>query len=178
MELLTSRLKLREFWEEDYAALREMDLRPEMHTYERAMPSEAGTREALAGYLSSQLEQPRSVFRLAITVPPGEAVVGMVKFSQQWEAIREWEVGWAVSSAQWGQGYATEAAREMIGWGFRNLNVHRVVAFCHSLNRASVRVMQKLGMHQDGILRETRWLNGAWWDECVYSVLEREWGGR
>ena len=30
-------------------------------------------------------------------------------------------------------------------------------------------------MHQDGRLRETRWLGGQWWDEYVYSVLEREW---
>jgi RimJ/RimL family protein N-acetyltransferase len=47
-------------------------------------------------------------------------------------------------------------------WGFRELNVHRIVAFCHSGNAASVRVMEKLGMHQNGRLRETRLLNSRW----------------
>ena len=62
-------------------------------------------------------------------------------------------------------------------WAFREHKVHRIVAFCHVGNPASVRVMEKLDMHQDGRLRETRWLNGRWWDEFVYSKLEKEWVG-
>jgi RimJ/RimL family protein N-acetyltransferase len=63
----------------------------------------------------------------------------------------------------------------VIDWAFGELNIHRIVAFCHADNSASVRVMQKLGMHCDGRLRETRWLKGKWWDELIYSVLDREW---
>jgi RimJ/RimL family protein N-acetyltransferase len=37
--------------------------------------------------------------------------------------------------------------------------------------------MEKLGMHQDGLLRETRWLRGMWNDEYVYAILEKEWKG-
>jgi hypothetical protein len=44
MELITSRLRLREFAEVDYLALREKNCRPEKHTYERELPSEAETR--------------------------------------------------------------------------------------------------------------------------------------
>ncbi|OGO65815.1 MAG: hypothetical protein A2030_05000 [Chloroflexi bacterium RBG_19FT_COMBO_50_10] len=60
-------------------------------------------------------------------------------------------------------------------WAFKELSVHRIVALCHADNTASVRVMEKLGMRQDGRLREARWLRGEWWDEYVYAILEREW---
>jgi RimJ/RimL family protein N-acetyltransferase len=175
MELLTPRLRIREFIETDYPALREMDAQPQFNTYERETVSEADTRQSLDEALSSQLEIPRAVYRMAITILPENTVKGVIKIHCQYARIREWEMGWAVHPEEWGKGYATEAAWHLMDWAFADLNLHRVVAFCHADNSASVRVMEKLGMHQDGRLRETRWLNGAWWDEYVYAVLEREW---
>jgi ribosomal-protein-alanine N-acetyltransferase len=175
MEFVTSRLKLREFVDGDYQSLREMDSIPEMYTYERDLPSEAETRKVLDEYIANQQEVQRTTYRFAITIPPHVTAIGLLKLSRQWEAIREWEVGWAVQQHEWGRGYATEAAWRVMDWAFRELNVHRIVAFCHADNAASVRVMEKLGMHQDGRLRETKWLRGQWWDEFVYSILEREW---
>ena len=175
MELVTPRLRLREFVEADFLALCEMNAFPEMHTYEREQPSVAEIRRSLESYINNAVLQPRTTYQLAITVPPSDSVRGMIKLSRQWEAIREWEVGWAVHPADWGKGYATEAAWHVMDWGFRQLNIHRLVAFCHASNDASVRVMEKLGMHRDGVLRETRWLRGNWWDEYVYAILEKEW---
>ena len=177
MELLTPRLKLREIRGEDFAALREMDRRAEMHTYEREVPGEADTQRSLGEYIRNQSEIPRTVYRLAITIAPEEQVRGLLKFSRQWEAIREWEIGWAVHPEEWGKGYAVEAAGTVMKAAFNEMNVHRIVAFCHVDNRASVRVMEKLGMQRDARLRETRWLGGKWWDEYVYAVLDREWKG-
>ena len=175
MELITSRLLLREFVAEDYQALRDLDSRPEMYTYERDLPSEAETRKSLDEIIQNQREEPRITYKFAVTIPPNETAKGLLKLSRQWEEIREWEVGWAMHPEEWGKGYAVEAAGEVMDWAFREMNVHRIVAFCHTGNSASVRVMEKLGMHQDGRLRETRWLRGQWWDEYVYSILEREW---
>ena len=177
MELLTPRLILREFTEMDFTALRELDSRTEMHTFERELPAVEETRQSLETYLNEAMEVPRTTYRLAITIKPQHTVRGVFKLARQWEAIREWEVGWAIHPDDWGMGYATEAARYVVDWGFRELNIHRIVAFCHASNSASVRVMQKLGMHQDGVLRETRWLHGEWWDEYVYAILDKDWTG-
>ncbi len=160
---------------QDLHALREMDRRPEMHIYERELPGETDTRNTLDEYIRDQSQTPRTSFRLAITIPPVDEPRGILKLSRQWDLIREWEIGWAVHPDDWGKGYATEAAWRVMDWAFEELKIHRIVAFCHADNVASVRVMQKLGMHQDGRLRETRWLGGRWWDEYVYSILEREW---
>jgi ribosomal-protein-alanine N-acetyltransferase len=178
MELVTPRLRIREFSEADFLALCEMNAFPEMHAYERELPSVAEIRQSFDSYINNAIQLPRTTYQLAITVPPGDSVRGILKLSRQWEAIREWEVGWAIHPAEWGKGYATEAAWHVMDWGFKQLNIHRLVAFCHALNAASVRVMEKLGMHRDGVLRETRWLHGKWWDEYVYAVLEKEWKGR
>lgn len=159
----------------DFRALRELDSRPEMHSYERELPGETNTRNSLDEYIRDQSETPRTSFRLAITIPPAVEPRGIIKISRQWDLIREWEVGWAVHPDEWGRGYATEAAWRVMDWAFQELKVHRIVAFCRADNAASLRVMEKLGMHQDGRLRETRWLRGMWWDEYVYSILEREW---
>lgn len=160
----------------DFSALREIDSLAEMHTYERELPGVDETHQSLETYLNEALEVPRTTYRLAITVQPNDTVMGIVKLARQWEAIREWEVGWAVHPNEWGKGYATETAWHMMDWGFRELDIHRIVAFCHASNLASVRVMEKLGMHQDGVLRETRWLHGEWWDEYVYAILDKDWG--
>jgi ribosomal-protein-alanine N-acetyltransferase len=175
MELNTPRLRLRDFRESDIQALLALDGRAESHIYEREQPTREDTLHKLESYLNDQLEVPRKSFILGITIRPDDEIKGIVKLSRQWEAIREWEVGWAVHPDEWGRGYASEAAWSLMDWGFRELNIHRIVAFCHADNLASVLVMQKLGMRQDGRLRETRWLNGEWWDEYVYAILEREW---
>lgn len=175
MDIFTTRLRIREFTESDYPALREMDTRPEFNTYEREFVSEAETRQSLDESISSQMEIPRTVYRMAITILPVDVVKGVIKIHSQYSKIREWEVGWAMHPDEWGKGYATEAAWHMMDWAFTELNLHRIVAYCHAENVASVRVMEKLGMRQDGRLRETRWLNGAWWDELVYAVLDKDW---
>ncbi len=175
MEFFTQRLRIREFNEGDYAALRNMDTRAEFNTYEREFVTEAETRSSLQESISTQLEIPRTVYRLAITIQPQDTVKGVIKISSINARIREWEVGWAIHPDEWGKGYATEAAWKVIDWVFREFGVHRVVAYCHAENTASVRVMEKLGMQRDGRLKEVRWLNGMWWDELVYAILEREW---
>jgi RimJ/RimL family protein N-acetyltransferase len=65
----------------------------------------------------------------------------------------------------------------MLRFAFGELKAHRVVASCHADNLASARVMEKLGMEREGRLREVRRLNEQWWDEFVYSILERDFSG-
>lgn len=176
MELYTSRLILREFRENDFEAMRDFVTRPETHYYEReTIPGEETTREFLRNAGRRAQDDPRTQYWLAVTIRPDDRVIGHVSLRCNFHDIQEWEVGWVIHCAHWGKGYATEAAREVIHFGFTQLQVHRVVAFCNAHNAASARVMEKLGMRKDGHLRETRWWRGAWSDEFVYSVLDREW---
>jgi RimJ/RimL family protein N-acetyltransferase len=58
----------------------------------------------------------------------------------------EVEVGYLLSRAYWGQGLATEGARASIRYGFETLGLDQIVAIVHPENRASQRVIEKLGM--------------------------------
>ena len=59
------------------------------------------------------------------------------------------EVGWRLTRAYWGQGYASEAARESLRFGFEDLGLPEVVSFTAASNERSWRVMERIGMVRD-----------------------------
>ncbi len=61
------------------------------------------------------------------------------------------ELGYTLGRAAWGRGYATEAARAILRWGFAGLRLHRIVAVADPANAASLRVLEKLGMTELGL---------------------------
>ena len=63
------------------------------------------------------------------------------------------EVGYAIKKSHWGKGYATEAAKEFLNYGFTELDLSQIVAVAHPENDASQQVMKKLGMIRVGIGR-------------------------
>ena len=58
---------------------------------------------------------------------------------------------------------ATEAARELLRFGFDDLGMHRIFGDCVAENFASARVMEKIGMQREAQLREKAWFKGRWW---------------
>ena len=174
MELITPRLVLREFCSEDAEALFAIYADAEVGRYEHDVLTQAEMEQYFSLALADIGATPRTRYRFAITVAPSDELRGWVHLRLVNALIREYEIGWSMCRADWGQGYAPEAAQEVLGFAFQRLKAHRVVAFCHSDNLASRRVMEKLGMQAEGLLRETRQLNNAWWDERVYAILERE----
>jgi ribosomal-protein-alanine N-acetyltransferase len=59
------------------------------------------------------------------------------------------EVGWRLARAHWGHGYATEAARAALAYGFDTLGLDEIVAFLVPSNTRSARVCERLGMTRD-----------------------------
>jgi ribosomal-protein-alanine N-acetyltransferase len=67
----------------------------------------------------------------------------------------KWELGYVLARAYWRQGYMTEALTALIAWALKQKEIHRVWAVCDVDNIASARVMEKIGMAREGILK--RW---------------------
>ncbi len=174
MELFTPRLTLRDFRADDFISFRELETHLSNYHYEPASPDESTIRKYVESAISDTLQTPRVRYRFAVTLHPDEKVWGRVTLTLVNRAIQEWEIGWAVHPAAWGQGIATEAALRLLGFACHDLHTHRVVAFSHSENLGSIRVMEKLGMRKEGQLRETRRWQEGWTDEVVFSVLDRE----
>jgi ribosomal-protein-alanine N-acetyltransferase len=76
------------------------------------------------------------------------------------------EIGYRFLEEFWGRGYATEGGFKILNYAFRTLELERVVAVAVEENRASIRVMEKLGMQ---FVRYDQFYN----TECVYYELKR-----
>lgn len=174
MELITQRLTLREFRPGDFTSFWELESHPATYHYESACPDEAATRKYLNTAGKDARQNPRPRYRFALAIHHSDEVRGRVTLALLNASVREWEIGWALHSAWWGQGIAAEAAHRVLEFAFADLGAHRVTAFSHAGNLASLRVMEKLGMQREGLLRETRHWQGGWVDEVVYAILERE----
>jgi len=59
------------------------------------------------------------------------------------------EIGWRLAREHWGNGYASEAAREALRFGFEKLGLEEIVAFTAVANEPSRRVMERIGMTHD-----------------------------
>lgn len=174
MKLTNNHLQLREFFPTDLDSLTAYMIQPEMRSYEKGLPDRESTQTFLEQVIQKAAEKPRKYYCLAITIPPENKVIGHVSLTSQNSDIREWEIGWAIQHADWGKGFASEAANLLLEFAFDQLRAHRVVAFCHAENTASVKVMKKIRMKQEGHLRQTRWFNGSWADEYVYALVESD----
>ena len=108
-----------------------------------------------------------------VTVPPEDRPIGGVSCRVRGHAA---DFGYALGSASWNRGFATEAARAMVDWLLAVESIHRIWATCDVDNARSVRVLEKLGLEREGVLR--RWavrpnLSPSPRDAFVYSRIPR-----
>ena len=89
-------------------------------------------------------------------------------------ANRHAEVGYWVGKEWWGNGFASEAGTELVRFAFEVLGLHRVMARHFASNPASGRVMQKIGMKQEGTLRQHFLKWGRFEDIVFYGILAGE----
>ncbi|WP_433356391.1 GNAT family N-acetyltransferase [Microtetraspora malaysiensis] len=152
MERLTERLRLRMWRDDDLDPLAAMDGDPEVVRYiGDGVPR---TREQTADTLARlrQRWQERGFGLFAVEVrETGEFAgwVGLTVPEYLPELLPAVEIGWRMARAHWGRGYATEAAREVLAFGFREVGLDEIVSVALVDNTASLRVMAKLGMRPE-----------------------------
>lgn len=134
----------------------------------------AAARAMLSGVAQRRLEQPRTEFYLAVTPGPGDdRCVGFVRLA--FDGVRAGKLGYAIAYDWWGRGIATDAARTVIDYGFRELGLHRISAAIGPDNHPSIALVDHIGMTREGVIRDHVFTNGAWRDSVLFSVLADEW---
>jgi len=94
-----------------------------------------------------------TAFPWVITRKNDQQLLGMIEMRiNQYRA----DLGYLVARPYWGQGIATEAAKALVGWALAQPSIYRVWAVCDVENKASARVLEKVGMQREGLLR--RWI--------------------
>jgi RimJ/RimL family protein N-acetyltransferase len=139
--LQTSRLLLRPWRDEDVAAFADLSADPAVTKYLVSLPGWVARARA---------HWEEHGFGQWVVEIPGEAsfigVVGLNTISYEAHFTPAVEVAWRFARAYWGRGYATEAARAALDYGFEKLALAEIVATTVPANEGSRRVMERLGM--------------------------------
>jgi RimJ/RimL family protein N-acetyltransferase len=152
--IITPRLLLRAFVPGDYDALREIDGDPEVLRFRsRAAISPEDTRAFLdQAQAEAAGEAPRALYALAVVLRAPAAGAGRLIGQCGLTVVppgSEAFLWYGLHRGAWGQGYATEGARAVVGYGFERAGLRRIFAECHPANLASLRVMQKIGLRPE-----------------------------
>ena len=174
MLLTTERLMLRPFEADDWADLIEYLSDPEVVRFEPygVFSAEMCVREAE--------ERARNSAFIAVCLTDTGKLIGNLYFCHLENG--NYTMGYVFNRAYWRQGYATEAMKALLENAFRKGGAHRVQAECNPDNTRSVRLLERLHMRREGLLRQNiafRYdaITGApiWQDTLIFAVLREEW---
>jgi len=172
--LETERLRLRPFTLDDEAAVFALASDPEIARFVRfeAHTTPADTRAFLE--LAFERYQRGDPFAWAIVRRADDRLIGSCGFVNQAPERHAAEIGYWLSKAYWGKGYAVEAARALVRFGFEQMGLERVEAKCFVQNRAGQRVIEKLGMKYEGTDRGEM-IKGEYPELRLYAVARQDW---
>jgi [ribosomal protein S5]-alanine N-acetyltransferase len=146
MQLNTERLLIRDFTEADFAAVYAYGSDPEVVRYMPFPPSTAeSTREHLTRCMTLAREQPRRWYDLGVVLKSSGQLIGGITLDVFNRSEGQAAFSYLFHRAFWGQGYATEALKGMVHFGFEQLSLSRIADSCDVENTASARVMEKCG---------------------------------
>jgi ribosomal-protein-alanine N-acetyltransferase len=109
----------------------------------------------------------------AITDKKNEYFIGYCTFWKLDKKNARGELGFAMLTQNWGQGYMEEALRAIIDFAFKQWQLHSIEANVNPLNERSVQLLNKLGFRKEGYFKENFWYNGQFLDSAIYSLLEK-----
>jgi RimJ/RimL family protein N-acetyltransferase len=175
--LMTERLMLRPFTDDDLDALHDLHGRPEVTRFLYWDPiSRDDARRMLKRRMkSTQIEKEGDAIQLAMVLPESGSVIGHVNLQLVSRTHRLGEIGFVLHPDHAGRGYASEASLVLLRLGFEELGLHRIIGRCDARNNASARLMERLGMRREAHLRENEFIKGEWTDELIYAMLASEW---
>jgi [ribosomal protein S5]-alanine N-acetyltransferase len=172
--LATPRLKLRPYTEADIP-----ELLPLIGTREVAATTlriaHPYTEQDAKAFL--ELAKDPDKLWLAITLRSNGRQIGGIGLRVE-KQHQHAELGYWLGVPFWGHGYATEAAADILRYGFETLALHRIFASHFKHNPASGRILKKVGMKYEGCQREHLLKWDRFVDSELYGLLRREWEAR
>ncbi len=148
--LRTERLVLRPWRDEDLEPFAAMGQDPEVMAHFPGLIDRARAEAILLRFRAHFAKHGWGIFALeAPGVAPFLGFVGLQWVPFEAPFTPAVEIGWRLARAHWGNGYATEAARAALDFGFDELSLEEIVAMTVRANVRSWRVMERIGMMRD-----------------------------
>ena len=175
--IATERLRLRPFVADDAIDLAQLAGSPEIADTMLDWPhpfSAANARSTIAAQAS--LYQAGRAIHLAVERRASIDLIGGIELGALDNPHRCGELRFWIAATEWGKGFATEAAQAVLRFGFGELRLHRIDAMHLVRSDASGAVLRKIGMRQEGILRERVRKSGRFEDVALCAVLTDDFG--
>ena len=169
-ELRTDRLLLRPFRQEDKPELIRLAGDRKIASTTLRIPNPYTQKDA-DGFFELLKDEDKKWF--AIELANTGAFIGSVGLRVEASEGRA-EVGYWIAVPYWGKGYATEAAREAVRYGFEDLKLNRIFASHFGHNPASGNILRKIGMKREGCQRKHILKWGEYVDSELYGILASE----
>ncbi len=173
--LETERLVLRAPGQADLPAMPALFSDPDIHAYTRSIPYPYTHDDSVAALQRfEKLRSAGEAITLFIDLKETNQLVGSVGFLNI-KPREEAEFGYIIGRQWWGRGYATEACRALLAWGFGTLGFNEVCAHAMTRNPASSRVLEKLGMRSLGVIPAKCEKDGEYHDAEGFVLTKAEW---
>jgi [ribosomal protein S5]-alanine N-acetyltransferase len=112
--------------------------------------------------------------RWGIAKKDDDIIIGSCGYSQWNKKPSQAEIGYELSKVHWRKGIMTEALRAAIKFGFESLKFHRIEATVMLENAASMKLLQKLGFVEEGILQDYGFWKCQFHDLKLFSLLKKD----
>ena len=134
------------------------------------------TKEEVISLLDEYVGRNQSgyYYRWAVIEKKSEECIGQVAYFLVDSGNRFAEIEYCIGTAFQGKGYATEATKAVINYGFDRIGLNKVQICVRPSNLASAKVIEKCGFKKDGVLRQYFFRDGTYEDRMYFSVLRDE----
>ncbi|HEX9061076.1 MAG TPA: GNAT family N-acetyltransferase [Clostridia bacterium] len=177
MQFETDRLIIRRFCCDDWKDLYEYLSQEKVVKYE---PYDAYYTEKACKQEAINRSQNDAFW--AVCLKESNKLIGNIYFQQQEpEEFLTWEIGYVFNPQYYGRGYATEACKRILQFGFEQVGAHRIIARCNPENTASWKLLERLSMRREGYYKKPVYFKKSpegrpmWNDAYEYAILEEEW---
>ncbi len=138
---------------------------PLHHSYQEA-------RECVMVHL--ELYAQEKILPWVVVEKSSNTIIGLCTFFDLSASQRRGEISYLFAKCAWNKGYATEVAKTLVTFGFEALQLARIQATCHPNNYQSDKVLQKIGMQYEGLLRNYKITQGKPSDRKMYAITQED----
>lgn len=172
--LSTARLRLRQFRADDADEMHTCFADPEAMRFwnQPVYTKRVETERSVRNFIDCT----PSYYRFwAVADAADDRCLGLVNYHDGHIRSRRASIGYMITPTRHRQGLAAEAVTAMLDFCFAELGLHRIQAFIHPDNSASIGLVEKLGFSREGLLRDHLRVGEVWRDDLLYALLAPEW---
>ncbi|MEK6265917.1 MAG: GNAT family N-acetyltransferase [Clostridium sp.] len=175
-ELESERLKYRKVTSEDVEDIFNIYSDPEVAKYDWYKP--IATKDEALSIINRYGKEFRNKEELTWGVARkyDNKIIGYCCLGSFNDESRRSEIGYGFNRDEWNKGYATEAIKVLVEFGFGIMNFNRIEATVTLGNDASVKALKKANFLQEGIVRERTIMKGKFEDDVILAIIRKDYG--